>query len=79
MIAKLICKGSTRHEARERLSQALKDTIIRGTSTNLEYLQTIVDCKGALRVCLGFSPSPPPCSPRSSYWGRPLLSPNRAR
>ncbi|GAA5900385.1 hypothetical protein JCM8208_005347 [Rhodotorula glutinis] len=45
MIAKLICHGSTREEARTRLDQALKDTVLRGTSTNLEYLRTIVNCK----------------------------------
>ncbi|GAA5995653.1 bifunctional urea carboxylase/allophanate hydrolase [Rhodotorula paludigena] len=45
MIAKLICWGSTRKEARSRLSQALRETVLRGTTTNLEYLRTIVDCK----------------------------------
>ncbi|BGP50982.1 hypothetical protein JCM10450v2_006908 [Rhodotorula kratochvilovae] len=45
MIAKLICHGSTREEARARLGDALKETVLRGTSTNLEYLQTIVNCE----------------------------------
>ncbi|BGP42796.1 hypothetical protein JCM10449v2_006808 [Rhodotorula kratochvilovae] len=45
MIAKLICHGSTREEARARLDDALRQTVLRGTSTNLEYLRTIVNCE----------------------------------
>lgn len=43
MIGKLIVHGATRDEARTRLSQALADTVLLGTATNLAYLRTIVD------------------------------------
>ncbi|GAA6031339.1 hypothetical protein JCM8097_005608 [Rhodosporidiobolus ruineniae] len=44
MVAKAICSGATREEARLRLDQALADTVIRGTATNLAYLRTINSC-----------------------------------
>ncbi|GAA5886536.1 hypothetical protein JCM6882_001679 [Rhodosporidiobolus microsporus] len=44
MVAKLIVLGKDREEARLRLDQALSDSILRGTATNLSYLQTINSC-----------------------------------
>ncbi|MCX5565682.1 acetyl-CoA carboxylase biotin carboxylase subunit [Alcaligenes phenolicus] len=42
MIAKLICHGSTRHEAIERLGQALNELILTGPQTNAEFLQAVL-------------------------------------
>lgn len=47
MIAKVIARGDSREEARSRLYQALCETSLKGTSTNVEYLKTIVNCPGA--------------------------------
>ncbi|GAA5838018.1 hypothetical protein JCM11251_006825 [Rhodosporidiobolus azoricus] len=44
MVAKLIVHGTERKEAIKRLDQAISDTILRGTATNLSYLQTINSC-----------------------------------
>jgi len=45
MIAKVIAFGSTRDEARTRLDQALSETKLLGTATNVEYLRSILTCK----------------------------------
>ena len=42
MIAKLIASGSDRKEAIERLAKGVKDTVIEGVQTNLDYLRQIV-------------------------------------
>ncbi|CEQ42611.1 SPOSA6832_04453 [Sporobolomyces salmonicolor] len=46
MIGKMIAWGSTREEARARLDQALSETVLLGTQTNLDYLRTIINCEG---------------------------------
>jgi 3-methylcrotonyl-CoA carboxylase alpha subunit len=38
MIAKLVCHGSTRHQAAQRLTDALKKYHIAGVSTNIDFL-----------------------------------------
>ncbi|MCY4302353.1 MAG: acetyl/propionyl/methylcrotonyl-CoA carboxylase subunit alpha [Aestuariivita sp.] len=43
MIAKIITHGTTRDRARERLAQALKNTEVCGTVTNLSFLGALVD------------------------------------
>ncbi|GAA5929766.1 hypothetical protein JCM1841_002641 [Sporobolomyces salmonicolor] len=45
MIGKMIAWGSTREEARARLDQALSETVLLGTQTNLDYLRTIINCE----------------------------------
>ncbi|GAA5899922.1 uncharacterized protein JCM6883_006034 [Sporobolomyces salmoneus] len=45
MIAKVIAHGSTREEARSRLDQALGESVLLGTATNVEYLRSILNCK----------------------------------
>ena len=43
MLGKVICRGATRDEARQRLSEALGDTVIAGLSTNTGFLKALVD------------------------------------
>ena len=50
MVAKVIAWGETREQARSRLADALSRTILRGTSTNLAYLRTILDCNGEFQI-----------------------------
>jgi hypothetical protein len=45
MIAKVIAYGDTREEARSRLDQALSETVLLGTATNVEYLRSILNCQ----------------------------------
>lgn len=42
MIAKLIVHASTREEAIARMQKALRDTVILGTTTNLQFLQNLL-------------------------------------
>ncbi len=43
MIAKVIARGKTREEARQRLLQALRDTIVLGPTTNRHYLIRLLE------------------------------------
>ncbi|MFP4540956.1 MAG: acetyl-CoA carboxylase biotin carboxylase subunit [Opitutales bacterium] len=43
MIAKLITRGADREDALNRMSRALRDYLIRGISTNVEFARAIVD------------------------------------
>ncbi|GAA5942647.1 bifunctional urea carboxylase/allophanate hydrolase [Sporobolomyces koalae] len=45
MIAKVIAHGDTREEARARLEQALGESTLLGTATNVEYLRSILNCQ----------------------------------
>ena len=45
MIAKIVASGATREEALDRLSQALRDTIVAGPRTNAAFLAKLVDAK----------------------------------
>jgi len=43
IMAKLIVKGANREEARSRMIQALKDNVILGVSTSIEYMTNILE------------------------------------
>jgi acetyl-CoA carboxylase biotin carboxylase subunit len=45
LLAKLICWGETREEARTRLSAALSEYQIEGVSTNISFIQRIISSK----------------------------------
>ena len=46
MIAKVICWGRDRHEARRRMYRALKEFVITGVETTLPFHQDIVEDEG---------------------------------
>lgn len=43
MVAKIIAYGRTRTDAIQRMKQALRETILLGTTTNIDFLLTILD------------------------------------
>jgi acetyl-CoA/propionyl-CoA/long-chain acyl-CoA carboxylase, biotin carboxylase, biotin carboxyl carrier protein len=78
MIAKLIAAGDTRTEAFDRLAEALRETEIRGVTTNLPFLRWLVahPLVRAGRVTTAFLTENPPLSeppPRTptAVWSEP--------
>jgi acetyl/propionyl-CoA carboxylase alpha subunit len=58
MLAKICAVGGDRHEARRRLVEALRDTVLLGVNTNQEWLITVLEHEdfAAGRVHTGFLP-----------------------
>ena len=78
MIAKLIAAGDTREEAFERLAAALRETEVRGVTTNLPFLRWLVGhpLVHAGRVTTAFLSENPPLSERpasapAAVWSEP--------
>jgi acetyl/propionyl-CoA carboxylase alpha subunit len=78
MIAKLIAAGDTREEAFERLARALRETEIRGVTTNLPFLRWLVahPLVRAGRVTTAFltenpALSEPPAAAPAAVWSEP--------
>ncbi|MEO7919705.1 MAG: acetyl/propionyl-CoA carboxylase subunit alpha, partial [Thermoanaerobaculia bacterium] len=87
MLAKIIARGATRDEARRRLVEALRETVILGVTTNISYLRRVLSLPevaagefdtGTLeRITL--APVPPPGDAVFSEAARLLARPERAQ
>jgi acetyl/propionyl-CoA carboxylase alpha subunit len=84
LIAKLIALGETREEAFDRLGQALRETEVRGVTTNLPFLRWLVSHPEvrAGRATTAFLDDYPPLSraprvtsPWAGSWGRDANGP----
>jgi len=49
LIAKLMCRGSNRHEAIARMKRALEEFIIEGVDTTISFHKAVLDCKGFVK------------------------------
>jgi acetyl/propionyl-CoA carboxylase alpha subunit len=85
MLAKIIARGATRDEARRRLVEALRETVILGVTTNVSYLRRVLsmdsvakgDFDTATLERIELPPVPPPPDAVFEEAARLLAKPER--